>query len=168
MKKDSSLTIEREYKFLVSGIEVLEKIIPISTINIVQGYITGIDDSVDVRLRKINDREFLITVKEGKGIERYENETEINEKVFLKLWKNVKERIVEKTRYGLLLKTNKGNFLAELDVYKGRHKGLIMLEIEVGENETLEGVTLPDWIKEDVTGDRRYSNRSLACEGMPK
>lgn len=168
MKKDSSLTIEREYKFLASGIEALKKIIPISTMDIVQGYITGIDDSVDIRLRKINDREFLITVKEDEGFKRYENEVEINEKQFMELWKNVKGRMVKKTRYGLLLKTNKGDFLAELDVYKGRHKGLAILEIEVGENETLEGVTLPEWIKKDVTGDRRYSNRSLACEGMPK
>lgn len=167
MENKSTLKIEKEYKFLVKDANMLKKIIPISEVNIIQGYLTGPDDSSDIRLRGINNGEFLITVKEGGGFSRFENEVEINKDQFMKLWKNVNGRIIEKTRYKFFLTLGKKDFLAEVDVYGGKHKGLVIMEIEVGENETLEDVKMPEWIVENVTGDKGYSNRNLACIGVP-
>lgn len=47
----------------------------------------------------------------------------------------------------------------EIDVFMGDNEGLIVAEIEL-ENED-EDITLPDWIGEEVTADRRYYNVSL-------
>lgn len=168
MKQNSSLTIEKEFKFLLKDADILKRIIPLSTVDIIQGYLTKPEDSSDIRLRKINNGEFLITVKEGEGFSRLENEVEINESQFLKLWENVKGRYVEKTRYELFLRMGNGDYLAELDVYHGRHNGLVVLEIEVDKNVILSEADMPDWILRNVTGDKRYSNRSLACNGMPE
>jgi len=167
MIKKSTFKIEREKKFLVEGVD-LGKLSPIAILNIEQGYITGPESASDVRIRKINGNEYYMTMKTGSGFERGESETKLTERQFLKQWPKVKGKIVEKTRYRLLLKKNDKNIVGELDVYKGRLQGLIVLEIELEENETLEGVTLPEWVKSDVTEDVRYSNRSLACIGMPE
>lgn len=167
----STFKIEREHKFLVDTKKLFKAVREIeSTISIqeiTQGYLTGENDSVDVRLRSIDGNDYFLTLKEGKGFERPESENRITKEVFENLWLNVKGRIIEKTRYKFNLKTNGGEFVAELDVYKGRHKGLVILEIEVEENVSLEGIKLPEWIKEDVTENEKYSNRYLACKGMP-
>jgi CYTH domain-containing protein len=47
----------------------------------------------------------------------------------------------------------------EVDVFHGPNEGLIVAEIEL-ESET-ETFGKPDWIGEEVTGDKRYLNASL-------
>jgi CYTH domain-containing protein len=49
---------------------------------------------------------------------------------------------------------------AELDVFKGAHKGLIIAELEL-EDENTE-INLPDWIEKEVSDDPRYYNSNLA------
>jgi CYTH domain-containing protein/thymidylate kinase len=49
----------------------------------------------------------------------------------------------------------------ELDVYQGRHQGLVILEIELQDKDT--EVRLPEWLScTEVTGDEMYKNFSLA------
>lgn len=170
MKQEGSLKIEREYKFLVDLNKVLKALDDAKTlvlqVRIVQGYLSGINDSIDLRLRKMNNSRFFLTLKEGVGLERSESENEITKQVFENLWDKVKGRVIEKTRYKFALKTKKGDYVAEMDVYEGRHSGLVILEIEVKEGEVLDMKDLPDWITKDVTGDIKYSNRYLACQGL--
>lgn len=167
-----TLKIEREYKFL-ADLDKFPKALDeaktlVSEVRIVQGYLTGKDDSIDLRLRKINNSAYFLTLKEGTGLERPESENEITQKIFENLWKNIKGRVIEKTRLKFRLKIKENEYVAEVDIYEGKHKGLVILEIEVNEGEVLDIKDLPSWIIKDVTGDVTYSNRYLACSGMPK
>jgi CYTH domain-containing protein len=67
---------------------------------------------------------------------------------------------VEKTRFVFKFKDQ----IFELDVFKGRLKGLAILEIELKNKN--QKVTLPPFldIKKEVTADKRYSNFSLATK----
>ena len=172
MTENGSLKIEREYKYLVDLNKALEALdadqTPVTEVKIVQGYLSRTKDSLDVRLRMVNNSAYFLTVKEGSGLERTESENEITKRVFENLWKNVKGRVVEKTRLKFKLKTKKGEYVAELDIYKGKNKGLTVMEIEVKKDEVLDITDLPEWVTKDVTGMKEYSNRSLACKGMPK
>ncbi|MBP2670882.1 MAG: adenylate cyclase, partial [candidate division NC10 bacterium] len=48
----------------------------------------------------------------------------------------------------------------DLDVFAGENAGLVMAEVELeSEDESFEQ---PDWAGEEVTGDARYYNASLA------
>ncbi len=51
----------------------------------------------------------------------------------------------------------------EVDVYEGRHQGLITAEIELGSAD--EEVVLPDWVTEEVTGDPAWTNAALSEVG---
>jgi CYTH domain-containing protein len=63
-----------------------------------------------------------------------------------------------KTRYDIPL----GNRVVEIDVYGGRHNGLVVAEVEFEDEESAKSFQPPDWLGEDVTGDPRYSNQLLA------
>ena len=64
--------------------------------------------------------------------------------------------VIQKTRYEI----KHESFLFEVDVFEGQHKGLILAEVELN-NENVE-LSLPKWIAEEVTGDARYYNASLS------
>ena len=62
---------------------------------------------------------------------------------------------VDKTRY--LVKS--GNHTFEVDEFHGDNEGLVMAEVELGAED--EAFEKPDFIGEEVTGDRRYYNAHL-------
>jgi adenylate cyclase len=66
-------------------------------------------------------------------------------------------RILEKTRH--LINANDG-LKWEVDVFAGRHAGLVLAEIELPSLDT--NVELPEWTGEDVSEDPRYLNAVLA------
>ena len=54
--------------------------------------------------------------------------------------------------------------MVEIDVYTGKHEGLIVAEVEFDDtNSPRSEFAVPDWLGEDVTHDPRYSNQLLAC-----
>jgi HD domain len=55
----------------------------------------------------------------------------------------------------------------EVDVYGGALEGLIIAEIEFGPGEQPELFEPPEWLGDDVTGQPRYANQSLATRGIP-
>jgi CYTH domain-containing protein len=58
----------------------------------------------------------------------------------------------------------KGNGYWEVDVYKEQLKDLVVAEIEFPEEiyqETI-AMSLPEWIRKDITDDFRYKNSQLA------
>lgn len=66
-------------------------------------------------------------------------------------------RIIEKTRYIVPA----GNGLKwEVDVFHGRHDGLVLAEIELPAEDT--PFDIPAFIGEEVTGDVRYYNSVLS------
>jgi adenylate cyclase len=53
-----------------------------------------------------------------------------------------------------------GGFNWEIDVFDGENAGLVVAEIELDRaDRTFER---PDWLGEEVTGDRRFYNADLA------
>ena len=69
---------------------------------------------------------------------------------------------VDKLRYHVPV----GAHVFEVDVFQGAHAGLVLAEVELGdEAETFER---PDWLGAEVTADRRYANSALASRpGVP-
>ncbi|WP_104667016.1 CYTH domain-containing protein [Ensifer adhaerens] len=55
----------------------------------------------------------------------------------------------------------------EVDVYSGRHRGLVIAEVELLDHA--DNPVLPDWLGPEVTGNSRFSNRVLAAtHGNPE
>ena len=122
-----------------------------------QGYLTK-DPSRTVRVR-IQEKICFLTIK-GKsnstGTSRFEWEKEISLDEGQSLLKLCLPTLIEKTRY--YIKHNE--LVIEVDVFEGVHKGLILAEIELSdENQEL---SLPNWIGKEVTGNPAYYNAVLS------
>ena len=148
----SGLEIER--KFLVVGDDYKRQAYDSSRIQ--QGYIcSGHGRTVRVRIR---DARGYITIKgpsENGGLSRYEFEKEITLEEAEQLMKLCEPGIIDKTRW--LVKSGKHIF--EVDEFYGENEGLVMAEVELSyEDEPYEK---PDFIGQEVTGDRRYYNSHL-------
>jgi adenylate cyclase len=152
------LAVEVERKFLVpetpdlSGTEADE---------IEQGYLAiGADGEVRVRRR---GEALVLTAKRGSGLSRQEAEIELDRERFDELWPLTEGRRLHKRRHVV----PHGDLKIEVDVYEGDLQGLVVAEIEFSSEEEARGFDPPKWFGEEVTGDRRYLNETLATEGMP-
>ena len=144
---------EIERKFLVKG---PFKDQAFASSRITQGYLSK-EQGRTVRVR-IRDEKGYLTIKGPSlngGLSRFEFETEIaksDAENLLQLCGNV---FIDKTRW--LVKS--GNHTFEVDEFHGENEGLIVAEVELRyEDEPYEK---PDFIGEEVTGDRRYYNSQL-------
>lgn len=147
--------VEIERKFLVKDVSVV-KDVPGTAIR--QGYMT--EKGATVRVRVAGDKGYLTIKGKTSGLARPEFEYEIPfEHAVQMLAMFCKDRIIEKTRHIISFEGN--DF--EVDVFVGRHNGLVMAEVEMDSEDQV--VALPDWIGEEVSMDKRYSNKSLALEG---
>jgi len=54
----------------------------------------------------------------------------------------------------------------EIDVFHGENEGLIVAEVEIPSEDY--DLTLPEWIREEVTDDVRYYNSNLAINPFTK
>lgn len=141
---------EIERKFLVLNDSYKES--ASSRSEIAQGYLSAYPHPT-VRVR-IRDRRGFLTVKSrNHGATRDEWEYEIPYDDALGMLELCDPAsIIRKTRYIV------GAW--EIDEFDGRHKGLTLAEIELrSEDESFE---LPDFIGEEVTGNPKYYNSSLA------
>ena len=148
----SGLEIER--KFLVVGDDYKRQ--AFSSSRIMQGYICSSHGrTVRVRLR---DTCGYLTIKgpsENGGLSRYEFEKEITKEEAEQLMRLCEPGIIDKTRW--LVKS--GNHTFEVDEFYGENEGLVIAEVELrSEDESYEK---PDFIGQEVTGDRRYYNSHL-------
>ena len=148
------MAIEIERKFLVKG-DYKEFVIKKE--KIVQGFLSTVPErTVRVRIKK--DKAFL-TIKgigNKSGASRYEFEKEIDIDEAKDLLKICEKGVIEKTRH--IIPIENGLFF-EVDEFYGDNEGLILAEIELPtENAKFEK---PDWLGEEVTGDKRYYNSIL-------
>ncbi len=127
-----------------------------------QGYLAVGDEGVEVRLRRIGD-ETLLTIKSAPGLVRVEEEMPIEDRRFDALWPLTEGRRVVKTRHLVPL----DGLTVEVDVYDEALSGLLTAEIEFASVEDSRDFSAPAWLGEEVTGDDRYANRSLAIDGRP-
>jgi adenylate cyclase len=152
--------VEIERKFLLQGRPEEFEGAPSERID--QGYVAISDDGVEVRVRRAGERTVL-TVKQGAGLRRLEEELDIPAATFEALWPITEDRRLEKERFRL----ERDGRTIELDVYGGDLHGLVVAEVEfASERESVE-YRPPAWLGREVTGDERYANRRLAVHGMP-
>ncbi|MBW6478270.1 MAG: CYTH domain-containing protein, partial [Bacteroidales bacterium] len=121
-----------------------------------QGYLSSVPDRT-VRVRVKGESGF-ITVKgksNASGVSRFEWEKEIPLHEAEELLKICEPGIIEKTRY--LVKSGEHTF--EVDEFYGDNKGLIIAELELKSED--EAFFKPEWIGEEVTGDKKYYNAYL-------
>jgi adenylate cyclase len=125
---------------------------------IAQGYIA--DRPNIVRLRSLDDCNFLLTVKHGHNPVHDESEIHLTRWQFYALWPFTEGRRLHKMRYQVPC----GKHTVDLDVFEGVHAGLIIAEVEfTSENDCL-AFNPPDWFGVEITGDPHFSNRHLAVE----
>ena len=150
--------MEVERKFLVRELPDLDDV---ASDEIEQGYLaTGSDG--EVRVRRKGDK-LVLTAKRGSGLSRDEAEVDLDQASFDELWPLTEGRRLRKRRHVL----PRGDLAIELDVYEGQLEGLRVAEIEFPSEEVANAFDPPDWLGEEVTGDHRYLNETLASEGTP-
>ena len=151
---------EIERKYLLSYLP--KSVLDSPHAEIAQGYISGQNDSSEIRLREMAGLYYL-TVKSHGGLIREEREIQLTSEQFTALWSLTEHRRIEKTRYFV---QDEGP-LIEVDVYKTALSGLIVAEVEYTSVEQCLGFVPPEWFGEEITEDDRYKNRSLAFNGPP-
>lgn len=145
--------LEIERKFLVKADF---KAYAFANTRIVQGYLSSVPERA-VRVRIKGDKAYL-TIKgigSNNGLSRYEWEKGIPVNEAEELLKICETGIIDKVRY--LVKSGKHTF--EVDEFHGDNEGLIIAEIELAKED--ESFVRPDWLGEEVTGDKKYYNVSL-------
>jgi CYTH domain-containing protein/CHAD domain-containing protein len=149
---------EIERKFLVREMPRAESAQTV----IEQGYL-AIGQMTEVRLRR-QGGELLLTAKSGHGEVREEVEVPIEPRAFEALWPLTAGRRVRKVRHYVPLREE---LRAEVDVYAGALDGLLTAEIEFESTAQADRFRPPPWLGEELTGDERYANQSLATRGLP-
>jgi len=99
-----------------------------------------------------------LTVKgpsHDRGISRYEFETKISFGDAVDLLKLCDLPLIKKTRYHY----NYKGFLWEIDEFHKENDGLLIAEIEL--TDANQSFPLPDFIDQEVTGEKRYYNSML-------
>lgn len=121
-----------------------------------QGYLSS-NAKATVRVRIRDESSAVITLKGAtKGISRAEYEYSIPIEDARELMDIARPNIVEKHRHEVPLH----GLIWEIDVFAGRHAGLVMAEVELESAD--QPLELPDWIGTEVTDDDRYANASLS------
>lgn len=144
---------EIERKFLVTGDGWRRK--AVSAAHIEQGYLARGRQST-VRVRVKDGKAATLTIKSReRGASRSEFEYRIAVKDARELLALCGSSRLEKHRYTV----PQGKLTWEIDVFSGRHDGLIIAEIELPHED--EPLALPSWIGEEVTADPRYRNSAL-------
>lgn len=150
----SGLEIERKFLIRKGG---TWKDAAFSSSHIKQGYIPC--ESATVRVRTRDEKSWL-TIKSHSnqsGLSRYEFEKEITSDEARHLFCLCRGGIIDKRRW--LVKSADGQHTFEIDEFFGDNEGLVVAEVELGsENEPF---LKPDFIGDEVTGDRRYYNSQL-------
>ena len=124
-----------------------------------QGYLATESPGRQVRLRKRGHTASL-TFKAGRGTHREEREIKLSPKQFAALWPGTAGRRLRKVRYEIPW----DNVLIELDIYRGRHTGLVVAEVEFPDRASCRRFKAPWWFGREVTGEKRYSNVRLALK----
>ncbi len=120
-----------------------------------QGYVPTTHGTVRVRIA--GDQGYLTLKTPTVGLSRREFEYPIPLADAHELLDLLCDRpLIEKTRYRIPI----GQHVWEVDEFAGENQGLILAEVELSHEQ--EAIALPDWVGQEVSGDRRYFNSYLA------
>lgn len=147
--------IEIERKFLVTSTDFTKE--ATKKTRITQGYLST-DPERTVRVR-IKGETGILTIK-GKSNKSGTSRIEVEEQIPLDKATTLLDLclpgIIDKTRYEI----PQGKHIWEIDIFYGDNQDLIIAEIELtSENESF---IKPDWIGEEVTGQKKYYNSQLS------
>lgn len=128
-----------------------------------------------VRIRRSNE-DYILTYKSMFGLKNqemqsqkakicHEIEVPLNKEGYEHLREKIDGNLICKTRYLIPLEQKGLSLKAELDIFEGNLKGLVIVEVEFPDMETAAEFEPPEWFGEDVSNDRRYTNNYLATEG---
>ncbi len=124
---------------------------------IVQGYVAKEAGAMTTRVRIRGERAYLTLKGPSLDITRDEFEYPIPlADARQMLARYCGSRIIEKTRH---IVEHAGQFF-EVDVFHGRHAGLIVAELELAHPG--QKVERPAWLGPEITRDKRYGNFALA------
>ncbi len=144
---------EIERKFLADGFDTT---LAYDKSDIRQGYVYSAEGKV-IRVRTRDNKGYITLKYRISKLSRAEFEYEIPYADAVDILDNMCEgRVLEKTRYLYNYKSH----IWEIDVFKGKNKGIILAEIELeSEKDEFEK---PSFIGREVTSDASYSNHILA------
>ena len=145
------MAMEIERKFLVDKRKMHELNFSSESL-IKQGYLSS-NPTVQVRIK--DNRGFLTIKSSTRGISRQEFEYEIPLDDAEELLKLCDDNVLRKYRRTV----EYGGRVWEIDFFRGRLAGLVLAEVEL--NSADEAVELPEWIRHEVSSDRRYANSNL-------
>jgi adenylate cyclase len=151
----ASDSVERERTWLVRSLpHPLPPGVPV-----VQGYLVA-DDGVAVRVHR-SCTGHVMTVQ-GRGSRRgTELDWELTEAQFDAVWPLTRRARVEKVRHAVRL----GPLRATIEVFAGPLVGLALVTVE--QDDDVDGFTAPDWFGDEVSDDPRYTDATLARDGLP-
>ena len=148
------MAIEIERKFLVKS-DAWRKGVVSSTL-MRQGYLGG--GASTVRVRQTDKAAFLTIKGKANGIARTEFEYEIPVADAQTMLSDMTVgSIVEKIRY---IVPAENGLVWEIDEYLNANAPLFTAEIELPDADT--AFEIPDWLGEDVSENKNYTNRSLS------
>ena len=111
-----------------------------------------------VRVRR-DGPDYYLTYK-GRGLlAREEYNLPLTEAAYRHLLPKADGILIQKTRYEIPLE---GGLTAEMDLFEGAHKGLMLVEVEFPSMESAMSFVPPDWFGEDVTMSGEYQNTRLS------
>lgn len=154
------MALEIERKFLVTG-DGWKALVESSGL-LRQGYLSS-NAKATVRVRSWDDARAVLTLKgRTTGMSRAEYEYDIPMDDAREMLEMARPHVLEKRRHIVPV----GGLTWEVDVFEGRHLGLIIAEVELESED--QRVELPDWVGTEVTDDDRYFNASLSrTDGIP-
>lgn len=147
--------VEIEKKFLIASNSFKSE--AYKQTRIIQGYLNSAPERT-VRVRIKGDKGYLTIKGKGNstGMTRFEWEKTIPLTEAESLLQLCEKGKIDKIRYEI----KKGNHIYEVDEFSGDNEGLIIAEIELcSEDESFEK---PDWLAQEVTGNKRYYNSYLS------
>lgn len=128
---------------------------------ILQGYLSS-NAKATVRVRIFDGQRAVLTLKgAARGLSRAEYEYDIPIADARELMDMARPHIIEKRRHEVPF----GGLTWEIDVFAGKHAGLVLAEVELETEE--QAVALPDWVGREVSDDGRYYNASLSRAAAP-
>lgn len=151
------MALEIERKFKVKNTEIIKGL---QGTRFLQAYLSKGAVLVRVRVSEGWAKLTLKSARVGLGA-CHEWEYEIPREDALVMARQPGAYSLEKTRF---LIEHEGHTF-EVDQYHGGLTGLYTVEVEL--DDIAEAVALPDWIGEEVTGQRGWDNESLAINGWP-
>ncbi|KQZ32181.1 adenylate cyclase [Mesorhizobium sp. Root552] len=151
---------EVERKFLVKDAAWRDAVE--DSIAIVQFYL-AISSERSIRVRISNGGSAKLTLKFGSDLQqRDEFEYPVPLADAREMLAFAIGTVIRKTRHHV----RHENYLYEVDVFNGELDGLVVAELETADK--VADALLPRWLGEEVTGELRYSNASLALNGFPE